>query len=356
MAKDYYNVLGIERSASKDDIKKAFRKLAHKHHPDKKGGDEAKFKEVSEAYSILSDDKKRAQYDSYGRVFSDGQGFGGQQGDFSGFDFSGFNQGFNFEDIDLGDIFGDFFSGGGQRVKRGRDVSIDIELSFEESVFGTERKVLVHKTSVCDVCRGSGGEGGETSICEKCNGKGKVNEVRKSFLGSVAVMRECEICHGRGKVPKKKCSTCHGVGVAERRSEINIKIPVGIEDGEMIRMSQEGEAVPGGISGDLYVKIHVKKHSAFTKQGHDLVTTLNVRLTDALLGNKYTIHTLDGDIIVKVPETVTFGEILRVKERGVPYPDGKSRGNLLIKIVIELPKKLSRKAKDAIEKLREEGV
>ena len=355
MAKDYYSVLGVERSASKDDIKKAFRKLAHKYHPDKKGGDEAKFKEVNEAYGVLSDEKKRAQYDSYGRVFSDGQGFGGQ-GDFSGFDFSGFNQGFNFEDIDLGDIFGDFFSGGGRRIKRGRDISIDIELSFEESIFGTQRRVLVNKTSTCSSCNGSGGEDKETIVCEKCNGKGKVNEVKKSFLGSMTVVSECQVCHGRGRVPKKKCATCHGLGVAEKQNEINIKVPAGIEDGEMIRMSQEGEAVPAGISGDLYIKIHVKRHPVFKKQGHDLLMTLNVRLTDALLGNRYTVHTLDGDIVVKVPEGISFGEILRVKGKGAPYQDGKTRGDLLIKIAIELPNKLSRKAKDAIEKLREEGV
>lgn len=355
MQKDYYQILGVDKGASQEDIKKAFRRLAHKYHPDKKGGDEAKFKEVSEAYTILSDDKKRAQYDSYGRVFTDGQG-GGFSGDFSGFDFSGFQNGFNFEDIDLGDIFSDFFAGGGRRVRRGRDISIDIELSFEESIFGVERKVLVHKTSNCSVCKGSGGEGNETITCSQCNGKGRLNDVRRSFLGSFTTVRECDVCFGRGKTPKKKCANCKGVGVVQMQEEIKIKIPAGIEDGEMIRLSQEGEAVPSGIAGDLYVKVHVKSHPIFKKQAHDLAMTLNVRLTDALLGSKYTVRTLDGDISVKIPEGISSGEILRVKGKGIPYEGEKNRGDLLIKVSVELPKKLSGKAKEIVEKLREEGI
>ncbi|MDP2705461.1 MAG: molecular chaperone DnaJ [Patescibacteria group bacterium] len=360
MAKNYYEILGIEKSASKDDIKKAFRKLAHKYHPDKKGGDEAKFKEASEAYGVLSDDKKRAQYDSYGRVFNDAGGFSQGQGQgFEGFDFSGFgNAGFNFEDVDLGDIFGDFFGGTrGGRPKRGRDISIDLELSFEESIFGVERKVLVNKISFCETCKGSGAEeGSELVTCAQCGGKGKVKNVRHSILGSFATVQECTDCHGKGKTPKKKCNVCKGMGILDRREEIRIKIPAGIEDGEAIRLSQKGEAVAGGIAGDLYVRIRTKKHPIFRKEGHNLSMTLNVRLTDALLGGKYTVRTLDGDIIVKIPEGVAFGEILRIKGKGVPYEDGKTRGDILIKIAVELPRKLSKKSKENIEKLREEGI
>lgn len=358
MAKNYYEILGIEKSASKDDIKKAFRKLAHKYHPDKKGGDEAKFKEASEAYGILSDDKKRAQYDSYGRVFNDAGGFSQQGQGFEGFDFSGFgNTGFNFEDVDLGDIFGDFFGGGRGRQKRGRDISIDIELAFEESIFSVERKVLVNKISFCETCKGSGAEeGSETVTCTHCNGKGKVKDVRHSLLGSFATVRECTECHGRGKTPKKKCHVCKGLGVFDKQEEIRIRIPAGIEDGEVIRLSQKGEAVAGGVAGDLYVRIRVKKHPIFRKEGHSLSMTLNIRLTDALLGGKYTVRTLDGDIVVKIPEGVAFGEVLRIKGKGVPYEDGKTRGDLLIKIAIELPRKFSKKAKENIEKLREEGI
>ncbi|MEK7180468.1 MAG: molecular chaperone DnaJ [Patescibacteria group bacterium] len=359
MAKNYYDILGVAKGANKEELKSAFRKLAHKYHPDKKGGDEAKFKEISEAYSVLSDEKKRAQYDSYGKVFNDAQGAGGAgfgQG-FEGFDFSNFNNGFNFEDVDLGDIFGDIFGNARPRQKRGRDISIDLELSFEESVFGIERKVLLNKVSFCDVCKGSGAEkDSETFTCTRCNGKGKINDVRHSILGSFTTVKECDACFGKGKVPKKKCATCKGVGVLDRQEEIRIRVPAGIDNGEVIRLSQTGEAIPGGIAGDLYIKIHVKKHLLFRKEGHNLVMDLSIRLSGALLGDKYTVRTLDGDIVVKIPEGVTFGEILRVKGKGVPHEDGKSRGDLLIKISIELPKKVSKKAREMVEKLREEGI
>ncbi len=364
MAKNYYDILGIAKSANKDEIKSAFRKLAHKYHPDKKGGNEAKFKELNEAYSVLSDEKKRAQYDSYGRVFNDAGGSGGAtQGGFGqgfeGFDFSNFNNGngFNFEDVDLGDIFGDIFGNARPRQKRGRDISIDLELSFEESVFGVERKVLLSKVSFCETCKGSGAEkDSETFTCTRCNGKGKINDVRHSILGSFTTVKECDACFGKGKVPKKKCAVCKGVGVLDRQEEVRIRVPAGIDNGEVIRLSQTGEAIPGGIAGDLYIKIHVKSHPVFRKDGHNLSMNLNIRLTGALLGDKYTVRTLDGDIVVKIPEGVTFGEILRVKGKGVPFEDGKSRGDLLIKISIELPQKLSKKAKEMIEGLREEGI
>lgn len=358
MAKNYYEILGVPKNASKDDIKKAFRKLAHKYHPDIKGGDETKFKEVNEAYGVLSDDKKRAEYDTYGRVFN---GAGGQQGGqgFGGFDFSGFTnggQGFEgFEGFDLGDIFGDIFGGGRSRTKRGRDISIDIEISFQESIFGVERVVLLNKTSVCSTCAGSGADkGSEMVTCSVCNGKGKIHEVKKSFLGSFAAVRVCDVCHGKGKVPKKRCPDCGGLGINKKEQEIKINIPSGIDDGEMIRLSGAGEAITGGSSGDLYVKIHVKPHSVFKKEGADLVMTLNIKLSDALLGAEYKINTLDGEIKVKIPEMVSFGEILRVRGKGVPV--GKKRGDLLIKIHIELPNKLSKEAKKIVDDLRKEGI
>lgn len=359
MSKDYYNILGIDRKASKDDVKKAFRKLAHKFHPDKKGGDAAKFKEVSEAYSVLSDDKKRAEYDSYGRVFSDGSGGGGTGGGGNpfgeGFDFSGFNT--NFEGVDFGDIFSEFFGAGGrERARRGRDISIDLEMPFNEAVFGTERKILLAKTSTCDTCKGSGATPGtEMMTCEVCNGKGKVHETRRSFFGSFSTTSACTTCRGSGKVPKQKCSVCHGMGVHRRDEEISLRIPPGIEDGEVIRLSGGGEAVPGGAAGDLYVKIHVKKHSLFVKEGNNLVTNLSIKLSTALLGGEYRISTLDGDMTVKIPTGVTFGEVLRIKGRGVPYEKNK-RGDLLIKLSIELPNKLNKEAERLVEELKKEGV
>ncbi len=349
MAKDYYKILGVEKNANKDEIKKAFRSLAHKYHPDKKGGDEAKFKEVNEAYGVLTDDKKRAEYDAYGQTFSGG---GPGAGGFGGFEGQN-GEGFGF---DFGDIFSDFFGGAGARVKRGRDISIDVELNFEEAVFGVSRKILLNKTSTCKTCNGSGGEPGtKFTTCETCNGKGKIREVRGTILGSFATERVCTTCHGSGQVPEKKCHTCHGAGVSRQESEINVKIPAGIEDGEMIRLTGAGEGLAGGSSGDLYIKVHVRKHNLFRKDGKNLLTDLKVKLSDALLGAEYTLTTLDGNVTLKVPANVTFGETLRVKGKGVPDERGK-RGDIMVRIVIELPKSLSKNARKQIEELKKEGI
>lgn len=361
MAKDYYEILGIAKKASKEEVKKAFHKLAHKYHPDKKGGDSAKFKELSEAYSVLSDDKKRAEYDSYGRVFSGGGGGGGGASGggspFGDFDFSGQSGNFEgFENINFGDIFSDFFGGQRERTRRGRDISIDLEITFAESVFGVERKVLITKVSSCATCAGSGGKPGVgTKTCETCNGKGQIHESRRSFLGSVSVSRICDICLGSGKIPKEKCATCSGLGVLRREEEISISVPYGIDNGEMIRMPQMGEAIQGGAPGDLYVKIHVKKHPTLRKDGRNILMDLNVKLSDALLGSDYKIQTLDGDISLKIPEAVSHGEVLRVRGKGVPFEKG-ARGDLLIRINITFPSKISKHARELISQLQKEGI
>ena len=363
--KDYYKILGVSKTASEEEIKKAFRKLTHEYHPDKKGGNEAKFKEISEAYAVLGDKEKRRQYDSFGSGanFSGGaQGFGGFNAqDFGGFDFSQFTQGGNgggFE-FDLGDIFGNVFGGGGRsrtQTKRGRDISIDIELSFEESVFGVERVVLLNKTSKCDTCSGTGAEKGTEQVkCDTCNGKGSIREVKKSFFGQFESVATCEVCHGTGKVPKVKCHTCGGKGILKRETEIKVKIPPGIDNGEMMRLSGAGEAVSGGTAGDLYIKIYAKTHPLFRKEGQNLIMDQNIKLTDALLGAELSLHTLDGVIKVKIPEGVTHGEVLRVKGKGVPSEHG-GRGDILIKIHISIPKKLSRDARKAVESLKQEGI
>lgn len=353
MSKDYYKILGVEKNASKEEIKKAFRKLAHQYHPDKKDGNSEKFKEVSEAYSILSDETKRTQYDAYGQSFSgaSGSGFEG----FQGFDFSNFKD--SGVEFDLGDIFGDFFGGGARsRTKRGRDISMDIELSFEESIFGVERAILLNKVSKCLSCEGSGAKkGSKMENCSTCNGKGQIREVRRSIIGSFASVRTCEICHGKGEVPKEKCPECKGSGVLKREQEIKVTIPSGVEDGEMVRLSGMGEATTGGTSGDLYIKIHVRNHSTFKKEGNNLVMNLPIKLSEALLGGEHNIKTLDGEIVLKIPEGVGFGEILRVKGKGVPHDKGK-RGDLLVKIQIELPKKLSKESREIIQKLRKDGI
>ncbi|MFA6535854.1 MAG: molecular chaperone DnaJ [Candidatus Paceibacterota bacterium] len=363
MKKDYYEILGVDKKASKDDIKKAFRKLAHEHHPDKKGGNEAKFKEINEAYGVLSDDQKRAQYDTYGQAFSGGAGPGqgggfGGFGGAGGFDFSGFaNGGQGFEGFDLGDLFGDFFGGGGgrSRTKRGRDISVDIEISFAESVFGVDKKFSLAKDSTCNICKGSGAKSGtELKTCEVCGGKGKVQETRRSFIGVFNTVQTCGNCHGKGKVPKEKCEHCRGEGILRQEQEINVKIPAGINDDEAVRLSGAGEAIAGGPSGDLYIKVHVKPHSSIVKEGNNLLMDVSVKLSDALLGAEYQVSTLDGNLSVKIPEGITHGEILRVRNKGVPY--GNRRGDLLLNVKIVMPTKLSKTAKKAIEDLRQEGI
>jgi molecular chaperone DnaJ len=359
MAKDYYSVLGVDKKASQDDIKKAFRKLAHKHHPDKGGADE-KFKEITEAYSVLSDEKKRREYDTYGQAFpggSTGSPPGGNP--FGGFDFSQFQQGFGQGGVefDFGDIFGDMFGRGASRSQpRGRDISIDLEVSFKESVFGTTRKVLLMKTAQCETCKGNGAEPGTSlETCSKCNGSGKIHETTNSFFGSISMTRACDTCHGTGQVPKQKCHTCRGECVYKKQEEMEIMVPAGISGGEMIRLQGGGEAIAQGASGDLYVKIHVSADPRFKKEGSNLVTELSVKLSDALLGKEYKIPTLDGEETVDIPQGVSHGEVITIKNKGVPTGRGK-RGDLYVKVRITLPQKLSKSAKGLIEKLREEGI
>jgi len=285
--KDYYKSLGVEKSASKDEIKTAFRKLAHEYHPDKKGGNAEKFKEVSEAYSVLSDDKKRQQYDTFGSAGPNmGGGFGGQgfnPNDFGGFDFSGFGQsgfGQGGVEFDLNDLFGGIF-GGRPRQRKGRDVQVDVHITLREAVFGAEREVSYKKN-------------------------------------------------------------------------LKVKIPAGIDDGEMLRLSGQGEPLSGGIAGDLFIKIHIEPDEFWRKDGVNIVGDLNVKLTDALLGAEYPLETLDGAISLKIPEGVAHGEILRIRGKGVPQ--GRHRGDALVHIHIILPHRLSRDAKKKIEELKKEGI
>jgi len=364
MQKDYYEILGVNKNASKDEIKKAFYKLAHKYHPDKKEGDEKKFKQVNEAYQVLSDEAKRSKYDQFGAGFSaqggPASGWENAGGGFEGFDFSGFqNGGAEFDFGNLNDIFSDFFTGGmGGRAqaRRGRDISTEIQISFSDSIFGINRKILITKTSKCLTCAGSGAKADtKTETCKKCNGQGKIHETKRSFLGVISSTKVCEECHGAGEVPKEKCDKCKGAGVLRREEEISLVIPAGIRDGEMIRMTSMGEAISHGTSGDLYIKINVASHPLFKRDGNDLVMNLSLNLSDALLGTKYPIETLDGKIEVTIPEGVSVNEILRVRGKGVPIAKGK-RGDLLIKLNIKLPTKLSRKSRELIEKLKEEGI
>lgn len=354
--KDYYTILGLEKGAPKDEVKKAFRKMAAKYHPDKKTGDEEKYKEITEAYAVLSDDKKKAEYDTYGHAFSNGGG--GGAGGFNWQDFQGAQGGFGGQgfEFDINDIFQNFgFGGGGQQVQRGRDVSIDINLKFEEAIFGVTRKLLITKNNTCVHCDGTGAKKGtEMSSCTTCGGNGKVRETRQSIMGSFTTVRECHVCNGTGNVPKERCGHCAGAGIARTEEEISIKVPAGISNGEVIRMTGRGEAVSNGQPGDLYIKVHVEAHKSIRRDGSTLTIALPIKLTDALLGATYTVTTLDGNVDIKIPAGIAHGELIRIKEKGVPGDRG--RGDFMVKISIETPKKLSKQATKLVEQLREEGI
>lgn len=354
MSKDYYKTLGIEKSASKDDIKKAFHKLAHQYHPDKKGGDEAKFKEVNEAYQVLSDDQKRSQYDQFGSNGPQMGGFGGQ--DFGGFDFSNFGGQGGIE-FDLGDMFGDFFGGGRRsRVRRGNDLQTSINLDFKDAVFGVERELHIKKPSTCTTCKGNGAKPGtHLETCSQCSGKGQVRNIQRTILGSIATTQVCDKCMGTGKIPKDPCATCRGKGVVNEERTIKLTVPAGIQNGETLRLGGMGEAIQGGQSGDLYVHVTIAPHKSIIRQNNDLVTTLTIKLSDALLGATYAVETLDGMEQVTIPTGTKVGDSITLKGKGVPVGTHK-RGNFVIKLNIKLPEKLSKHAKEVIEELKKEGI
>ncbi len=376
MSKDYYKVLRVEKNASGDEIKKAFRKLAHEHHPDKQGGNAEKFKEANEAYGVLGDAEKRKQYDQFGSGAFNGGGAGGQGGGFGGFegfDFSGFGQGGNGQgfEFDLGDIFGSMFGGGGRsrggsggrgRAPRGQDIQVDLSLSFKESVFGMEKEIHLTKNAKCGSCNGTKAEPGTgQKKCRSCDGEGRVVRQQRTILGTIENVTTCDECEGTGKIPETKCKHCKGKGVESKKESIRVIIPPGIENGETLRVRGSGEAIANGESGDLYIKIYVKADSRFRKQGHDLYADLPIGVGTAALGGQAEFESLDEKLTVKIPEGIQHGEILRIKGKGVPHSAGQGgshahdakRGELMLRIVIKIPSKLSREQRKLFEGLKE---
>ncbi|MEI6659948.1 MAG: DnaJ C-terminal domain-containing protein, partial [bacterium] len=308
------------------------------------------------------DDQKRSQYDRFGSAGPQGFGGGGQggfDGGFGGFGGgSGFQGGVEFDMGDLGDIFGDFFGGGGGRgkQKKGRDLETQVDLTFEESIFGADKKISLNKNSVCDTCHGTGGkQGTKMNTCTTCSGAGQIREMKRTLLGNFQSTRTCEACHGAGKVPSEKCLDCKGAGIRKKQEEISVKIPAGINHGETLRVAGYGEAVQGATSGDLYIRVTVGKHSLYKREGLNLTMDLPIKLTDAILGIKYELKTLDGKTVeVKIPEGTNHMDLLRVRGYGVPASHG--RGDIIIRVLVKTPAKLSKKAREAVEKLKEEGV
>lgn len=354
---DYYEILGVSKSASDDDIKKAYRKLAHKHHPDKQGGDEKKFKEINEAYQVLSDKTKRSQYDQFGSTFSQG-GFSAQGGPTSGWDFSGF-QGFSGQGGDFSDIFSDIFGGGGSQARRqrGADIQVDVEIDFSEMAKGTTRDIKLYKAVECSHCKGSGGEPGvKEKTCPTCQGAGKIQKTAKSFLGSFSQVIVCPECQGSGKIYEKKCKKCGGDGRKKEEQTISVKIPAGISDGQSISVRGAGEAgAKGAQPGDLYVEVHVREHPKFERRNLDILSEEKIPFSLASLGGKTEVETLWGNLMLKIPSGTQSGEIFRIKDKGISDIYGQQKGGHLVKVNVDVPKKLTRSQKKLLEELEKEG-
>lgn len=356
--RDYYEVLGVGKSASDDEIKKAFRKLAVKYHPDKEGGDETKFKEINEAYEVLKDKQKRQRYDQFGHAGVGGAAGSGYAGGNPFEGFGGFGGGqnehfeFNFGDGGLGDIFGSFF-GGGQNQRgpvRGRDVETHLDLTFEEAVFGTDKKLSITLDDICSHCNGTMAERGfEVKTCETCKGAGQQIKVMNTIFGGIQQAVTCETCHGRGKVPEKLCTKCHGKGTERKQQDITIKVPAGVDDGATIRLRERGEAIAGGAKGDLYVNLRVKSHKKFTREGDLILSEEHVSMVDAALGTEIEVMTVDGNITMKVPAGTQSGTDFKLSNHGVPHLRGNSRGAHIVSVIVDTPTKLSKKQKELLE-------
>jgi molecular chaperone DnaJ len=367
--KDYYKILGVNKNASEDEIKKAFRTLAHKHHPDKTGGDSAKFKEINEANQVLSDKAKRAQYDQYGSEFVNQAGAGGGYGGgnpFAGGAGAGGGFEFNFGNMeDMGDLFGNVgemfgFGGGGRsrggaRVARGEDIAVDVELSLHDAVFGVEETFHMNKLAQCTTCSGSGAApGSSTETCKQCGGHGQVTRIQNTILGAMQTAVQCPDCHGAGKKPEKACSECRGTGTKKRDDEITIKIPAGIHQGETIRVSGRGAAAAhGGTAGDLYVRVHVRREKDLDVEGDEIYSTAHISFPTATLGGEVETKTVEGMVTVKIPEGVQSGELIRLKHKG-GMRRGGARADHFVRVIVDTPKKVSRSAKKLLEELQKE--
>ena len=349
--RDYYEVLGVAKSATAEDIKKAYRKQAKQYHPDLHPNDkeaEAKFKEVNEAYSVLSDDQKRKQYDTFGHAGADGQGFGG----FGGFGGQGF-------DIDLDDIFSSFFGGGfggGQRrqsgPQRGADLKYRMNLEFMEAAFGTEKTIDITKNESCGVCNGSGAEPG-TSVetCPTCHGSGTVQERHQSLFGTVMTTKTCQNCHGKGKVIKEPCSNCHGAGRERRSKKLKVKVPAGINEGEALTLRGEGEAgINQGPYGDLYVEISVRPHAVFTRRGYNTYAEIPITFPQAALGGEIEVPTIDGPVKYDLREGTQPGDVITLRNKGIPVVNRQNqRGDHLVTIQLEVPTSLNKDQKELLQ-------
>jgi len=359
--RDYYEILGLEKGASDDEIKKAFRRAAIEHHPDKVGGDETKFKEINQAYEVLKDSSKRQRYDQFGHAGVGGASGGGGAGNpfegFSGFGGGGQNINFDFgEDIGLGDIFNSFFGGqraGGPRKARGNDVETLIELDFEEAIFGVERDLKMKLVDTCSHCKGSTAEPGhDLKTCDTCKGSGQITKVMRTVFGNIQQAAVCGTCKGSGRVPEKQCTVCKGSGTQRQEQIVKLKVPAGIDDGSTIRLREHGEAVANGPKGDLYVNIRVKPHKQFTREGELILSEEHVDMADAALGAEIEVETVDGPVNMKVPAGTQSGTDFKLSGHGVPIIKTDRRGAHIVTIIVDTPTKLSKEQEKLLEEFK----
>lgn len=350
--RDYYDVLGVGKSASADEIKKAFRRKAVELHPDKQGGDEEKFKELNEAYEVLKDPSKRQRYDQFGHAGVGGSAAGNPFEGFGGF--GGQNVNFDFGDLGLGDIFGSFFgggaSGGRQRQARGNDVETRVEISFEDAVFGTEVSLKLHLEDTCSHCKGTTAEPGyELKTCGTCGGSGQVVTATRTIFGNIQQAAVCPACKGSGKVPEKVCTVCHGRGTEKREQKVQLKVPAGIDDGATIRLREHGEAIANGPKGDLYVHVRVKAHKRFTREGDLILSEEHVGMVEAALGTEIDVDTVDGKVRMKVPAGTQSGTDFKLSGHGVPHVRSTTRGAHIVTILVDTPTKLTKDQRALLE-------
>ena len=360
MNKDYYKILGVEKSASPDELKRAFRKLAHQHHPDK-GGKEEKFKEINEAYQVLSDESKKRNYDQYGSADGPqgfgggghGGGYGGGFGGAGGFP-GGFSANFGGADFgDLNDVLGSFFGGGGGRGhKAGSDLETNVTISLKEAVYGVNKKIHLTRDRDCNTCKGSGAEpGSKLSSCGNCGGKGKVERLQRTLLGQMRVAQVCEQCEGSGKLIEKKCLDCKGKKVKRVSEELELHIPAGIDNGMSLKLSGEGMSIgKDHKKGDLYVRLKVTADHNFDRQDFDLHSRVEIVFSQAALGDAIDVKTIDGEVKLTIPAGIQSGQQLRLRGKGVG--NNRGRGDQIVTVVVNIPKRLSKEQKRVLEELK----
>jgi molecular chaperone DnaJ len=350
--RDYYDILGVSKSASADEIKRAYRKLAMEHHPDKHGGDDAKFKEIGEAYEVLKDTNKRAAYDQFGQAGAQGNPFAGQAGG------AGYGAG-GFDGFDFSDILNQFMGGGSpfgssgrpSGPRRGRDLEVSVSIDFTEAVFGVEKTISLALDDACEHCHGNGAEPGtELKTCPTCHGRGQVTRTQQTILGAIQQSSVCPTCEGRGKVPEKPCTVCHGSGVMRRQRQLRVKVPAGVDDMATIRLDREGGAAKGGgQKGDLYVQVRVKPDRRFRRDGRTISSEVTIPMVDAALGAEVEVETVDGAVTLKVPAGTQPAKVFKLSGRGVPGLGGRSRGDHLVTVNVETPTRLSAKQRELLE-------